>query len=302
MEDRIEKWLSESGYPLELYISSELKRRGYMCGKSELFVDIETEKKREIDVTGYHFGDFDSDIYYCARRLIFECKKSEKPLLNLCASDEMKSRFYHHAFHGDPEDLAKPDALAYTKYDKSEDDHKLIGGFSGKSPLGYSLVPAFGKSDQDIYSGLMGLIKASTYYRRLFSEFKNEIRNDLTLHLQDRNYFEFHVAAMVVDAPLFDVFLADDGSTNIKRSEWSLIRTQLPWNFNPHDSSEGYCLHVVTKAGFPDFLDSIEKLHAYSYSAENIDFLLDKRPKKEQGVFSKGMKKLNDHVRNILHT
>lgn len=279
MEDEIIKWLNKSGYPLELFLASELKRRKYLCGKSELFIDIETGKNREIDVTGYHYGILDFEGFHSARRLIIECKKSEKPLLNLCANDEAKPRFYYHAFYGDPEEIENPDAYAYSEYenDKSDEKKSLIGGFSKDIPLGYSLVPAFGKSDQDIYSGIMGLIKASTYYRRLFAEFKNEVCNDLSLHLQDRNSFEMHFAALVVDAPLYDVYLKQDGTIDISISEWSMLKTQLPWNFNPHNSEEGYCIHVVTKKAFPMFLDSVEKLHTYVYTPKHVDFSLARR-------------------------
>ncbi|MCW8856812.1 MAG: hypothetical protein OQJ95_05560 [Kangiella sp.] len=288
MKDEITKWLNKSGYPLELFVASELKKRGYITGKSELFVDFETGKNREIDVTGYHHGNLENDNYHCARRIIFECKKSEKPILNLCVDNELESRFHHQAFYGDPEDLPTPDVFAYIEYEKSgvKEKESLIGGFSESTLLGYSLVPAFSKSDQEIFSGLMGLIKASTYYRRLFTKFAGEARGDLTLHLQDRNCFEMHLAVLVVDAPIFDIHLNPSGGVEMMQSKWSILRTQLPWSFNPHDSQEGYCIHIVTKDYIPMFLDSVEKLHNYIYSPQNVEHLLDKRPQ----IDEKGLK------------
>jgi hypothetical protein len=286
VEDDIKEWLNKSGYPLELFVASELKRREYICGKSELFVDIETGKNREIDITGYHHGSLDSDDYHCSRYLVFECKKSEKPLLNLCVNDEMKSRFYLHAYHGDPEDVMKPDVMAFINYEKNKEHEILIGEFSKKTTIGYSLVPAFGKSDQDIYSGLMGLIKASTYYRRLYADYANEARLDLSSCLQDRNAFQFHLAALIVDAPLFDVFIKPDGSLNISPSDWSMMKIQLPWNFVPHDNGQGYCIHIVTKNAFCTFLDSVEKLNNYIYLPQHVEFLLDRRPMREPNLLN----------------
>lgn len=277
METEISNWLKKSGYPLELYVASELQKRGYLCGKSEIFVDIETDKTREIDVTGYHYGEFESNNYSSSRRIIIECKKSDKPIINLCAGNIKKSRFYYQAIFGDPEDAARPDVLAYSRFEKNPND---IGAFIEEVPVGYSLLPAFGKSDQDIYSGLMGLIKASTYYRRLFLEFRNSSLNDMSLHLQDRNSFEFHTAVLVVDSPLFDVSLDDTGELEVVRSDWSVLKMQLPWDFNPHDSNEGYCIHIVTKPAFPLFLESIEKLHKYLYQEDNVDYLLVKDSQK----------------------
>lgn len=280
MDNEIKQWLNKSGYPLEFYLTSELKQRNYLCGKSEIYVDIETDKKREVDVTAYHSGSIDNGEYHSSRRIIFECKKSEKPILNLCVNSEKKSRFYHQAFHGDPEDIAQPDAYAYKQYEYSKNGgtEKLLGGFTECTQIGYSLVPAFGKSDHEIYSGLMGLVKASTYYRRLYADYKNEVNGDLSLHLEDRNTFELHIAALVVDAPLYDVFLASNGEIETEKKKWSMLKTQLPWDFNPHDSNEGYCIHVVTKDAIPEFLDSVELLHDYVYSPNRVDFMIDKRP------------------------
>lgn len=286
MDEEIKKWLGKSGYPLEFYLTSELNKRKYLCGKSDIYVDIETEKKREIDVTAYHFGNIDNKKYHSSRRIIFECKKSEKPLLNLCVENENKSRFYHQAFHGDPENIAQPDALAYAHYEygKNEESGLLSGGFTEDTRIGYSLVPAFGKSDQDIYSGLMGLVKASTYYRRLYAEYKKKATGDLSLHLEDRNTFELHLAALVVDAPLYNAFLSANGEIELEKSSWSVLKVQLPWDFNPHDSSEGYSIHVVTKDAIPDFLDSVELLHDYIYHPDRVDGFLDKRPQIKVGM------------------
>jgi hypothetical protein len=286
MDEEIIKWLDKSGYPLEFYLISELKKRKYLCGKSEIYVDIETDKNREIDVTAYHFGNIDSESYHSSRRIIFECKKSEKPLLNLCVDNKNKSRFYHQAFHGDPESISQPDALAYAhyEYNTNEEYGLLSGGFTEDTRIGYSLVPAFGKSDQEIYSGIMGLVKASTYYRRLYAEYNRQANGDLSLHLQDRNTFELHLAALVVDAPLYDAYLSDNGGIELEKSTWSILKIQLPWNFNPHDSSEGYCIHVVTKDAIPEFLDSVELLHDYIYHPGRVDGFLDKRPQIKAGI------------------
>lgn len=279
MEKKIESWLGNSGYPLELHVFSELQKRKYTCGKSEIYVDLESGLHREIDVTASSNVDLASEEYGYDTKLIFECKKSDKPLLNLCAQQSQKSRFYHQALYGDPENALKPDAIAYTRFEKNTDDEsaRLMPLFSEEVSIGYSLVPAFGASDKNIYSGLMGLVKASTYYRRLYKDFFDEARKDRTLHVQDRNVFEFHLAALVVDAPLFDVYVNDDGEVGISKSDWSLLKLKLPWNFDPYDSEQGYCIHVVTKNIFSEFLDELKALTEFIAKPEHVNFILDRR-------------------------
>lgn len=234
MEQKITEWLTRSGYPLELAVYAELLSRGYRCAKSEMYIDPETGTRREIDVTAFHFGETEASDYAICRNLVLECKKSDKPLLNLCAEQgDRRSRFYHHAFYGDPEDFLRPDCVAYVAADKLDREARLnaIGGFAEEVPLGYSVVRAFGGSDSTIYSGLMGLVKASSYYRKEYVKFFKESRSDRSLDIQDRNVFEFHLAALIVDAPLFDVFVEENGSVAVHRSDWSMVNISVHGTF-----------------------------------------------------------------------
>ncbi len=264
IEEKIQKWLEKSGYPLELYVFSCLKEKGYYCGKSEYYTDIETKVSREIDVTAYKHGA-PHDTYSYTQKLIFECKKSNKPLVNLCTDQDEEPLAFHHLLHGDQENAPSADFLAYMELKKltSKELEKEIGLFSKKVPLGYSLVPALGTSDANIYSGLLGLAKASTFYRRSFLDFFREVRNDKKLHVQDRNPFEFHMATLVVDAPLYNATLLKSGELSISPSSWSVLKMSLPWDIQPDQFDTGYCLHIVTKEALPEFLESVEKLHTY---------------------------------------
>jgi hypothetical protein len=282
MEQKIQEWLEKSGYPLELYVAAELQKRGYLCSKSDLYMDINTNQPREIDVIGYHHG-FDGGSYAICRKLIFECKKSEKPILALCASNNSCPKFEYQLFYGDPEDLPSPDAIACIRLKemKEEDRTVAVGEFSSESPSAYSLISAFSNSDAHLFSGLMGLVTASTYHRRLQKDFFEKCHSDLSLQIQDRNIFEFHVACLVVDAPLYNVLLSSGGEPTLERSNWSVAMVQLPWKFDPHDSSERYCVHVVTKEHLPRFLEATELLANFTAREELVRHLLSTEPRRE---------------------
>jgi hypothetical protein len=275
MEQKIQSWLEKSGYPLELYVAAELQKRGYLCSKSDLYTDINTNQPREIDVVGYHHG-FDGGSYAISRKIVFECKKSDKPVLALCASNEVKPKFEYQLFYGDPEDLPGPNGMACVTLMEMQEAERTngVGGFALKSPSAYSLISAFSTSDAHLFSGLMGLVTASTYYRRLQKRLFEENHGDLSLHIQDRNLFEFHVACLVVDAPLYNVTLSNSGEPTLEKSNWSVAMIQLPWKFNPHDSSERYCVHVVTKEHLPVFLDAVESLADFTGKKEFLGHLL----------------------------
>lgn len=281
MDQKILEWLGKSGYPLELYVASELQKRGYLCSKSDLYTDINTNQPREIDVIGYHHG-LDGGSYAITRKILFECKKSDKPVLALCASDSAEHRFRYQLFHGDPENLPSPDPMACISLLEMNPQEQLdaVGEFSSRIPSAYSLVSGFSNSDSHLFGGLMGLVAASTYHRRLQREFFEETHSDLSLHIQDRNVFQFHVACLVVDAPLFNVTLNDSGELTLQQSDWSVVMVQLPWNFNPHDSSERYCVHVVTKSHLPKFLESVKMLADFTGQERFVHYMLSTKPRR----------------------
>jgi hypothetical protein len=282
MEQKIQNWLEKSGYPLELYVAAQLQKRGYLCSKSDLYADINTNQPREIDVVGYHHG-FDGGSYAICRKIVFECKKSDKPILALCANKEAKPKFEYQLFHGDPEDLPSPNGMACSNLLEMQESERTnaAGGFASNCPSAYSLVSAFSASDTQLFSGLMGLVTASTYHRRLHKQLFDENHSDFSLHIQDRNIFEFHVACLVVDAPLYNVTLSDSGEPTLEKSNWSVGMIQLPWKFNPHDSGGRYCVHVVTKEHLPPFLDATESLANFTGKKEFVRHLLSTEARKE---------------------
>lgn len=277
VEENIHDWLVNSGYPLELFVYQHLQARGYQCGKSEYYKDIESDTSREIDVIAYKHGE-NYETYSYDQRLVVECKKSSKPLVNLCTSASEQPIGFHYLAHGEQEDVPSANYLALYQLKKLNGPllEKAIGVFSTPAPLGYNLVPALGASDANIYSGLIGLAKASTFYRRSFLEFFWEARRDRKAHVVDRNPFEFQMAILVVDAPLYNAALLQNGDLSIRSSKWSTLKIALPWIVNPHEIETGYCIHVVTKEFFPEFLGGVDQLFRYVSQDSIVSPICDK--------------------------
>lgn len=275
---KITNWLGKSGYPLELFVYNRLIKRGYICGKSEYYRDVESDVAREIDVRAYHHGQ-DFENYSFTRQLLIECKKSNKPLLVLCAKKDLKSIAYHELLGGKRGEDRGPfvSSIAYVELDKlsQEEQFQAVGEFARTVSAGYGLVPALGGSDSNVYSGLMGLAKASAYFRRSYFDSYDEAVRDRKQSGQDSNPFEMQISVMVVDAPLFEVQLEDDGELSVIPSNWSVLNVSLPWEASPDEFDSGRTIHVVQRNYFDQFLESLESLYGHiskeEFAIQNIE-------------------------------
>lgn len=270
MEAKIKEWLEKTGYPLELYVHEKLVKRKYICEKSSLYSDIESGTKREIDLAAYlHGPSYDTHSY--SLQLLIECKKSEKPLIVL--SEHAKKNRYEILFGGEPLSetfMCLPFAyFNLTELDEEKAKDK-IGGFSDEVPIGYSIVPGFSKSDENIYKGLMGLAKADEYYRSKYIEFMSYVRKDTSItHLSDYNPFQLQVPVLVVDSPLFCASLDEAGELQVTKTDWACMNLRVPWNL---DESERTCpIQVVQKESFLKVIKELEKLLEYISRPEVVE-------------------------------
>lgn len=265
MEDKIKSWLIKTGYPLELFVQKIVLSEGYMCEKSPIYSDVETEVAREIDLTAYKHGT-STDKYSYDLQLIFECKKSEKPLIILCG-DEAPSMRFEQLLASDVYDDNSPlaELFAYIHLHEMPDEelNNRIEKFSEKCYSGYSIVTAFSKSDENIYKGMMGLAKADEFYRKEYYDIFHYSRNDNQSDLTDKNYFQMRVSILVVDSPLYLANISNEGETQINETKWASVKMNLPWLINTKERGRTCKIQVVKKEGLQEFLKSISILHNY---------------------------------------
>ena len=262
MEVKIREWLEKTGYPLELYVHEQLVKRKFLCEKSSLYSDIESGAKREIDLAAYlHGPSYETHSY--SLQLLVECKKSEKPLIVL--SEDAKKKRFEILFGSEPlSETFMCLAFAYFNFVEldEESQKEKIGAFCDKVPVGYSIVPAFSKSDENIYKGLMGLAKADEYYRNRQIEFMKTVREDASVnHLVDNNPFQLQVPILVVDSPLFCASVDKSGELQVTSTDWACLNLRLPWNL---DESERMCpIQIVQKESFLKVIEDFEQLLEY---------------------------------------
>lgn len=255
----------KTGYPLELLVQKVALSKGYFCEKSPIYSDIESGVAREVDLAAYKHG-IATDEYFYDIQLLFECKKSEKPLLVLCNSNSLKERYEHYWGH----EVVSDDGphvgfFGYSHLHTLTREERIlrIGRFSERVYCGYSVVPAFSTSDENIYKGIMGLAKANEHYRKQYYEFYKEVRSEEQAYMVDANPFQLLIPVLIVDAPLYYVYLADDGETNIEETNWASLLIRLPWVLNTSDEERMCNIQLVRKEALNEFLDAVEAFHIY---------------------------------------
>lgn len=79
----IKSQIFKSGFPLELEISSILRKRGYQVTNSQYFFDNDENKPREFDIDAYIINDeilppklYENNYWYLNPSILIECKKS----------------------------------------------------------------------------------------------------------------------------------------------------------------------------------------------------------------------------------
>lgn len=294
MNNQIKTWLTKTGYPLEMFVHKTLLAKNYLCEKSPIYSDIELGVAREIDLTAYHHGMYTDDYSYSIQ-LVIECKKSDKPLIVLCDSNSLNER-YEHFFGNDVISHDGPNAgfLAYVQLRELTHDQRLenIGSFSKPVYSGYSVIPAFSKSDENIYKGIMGLASANDYYRKEYYDFFQSVRNNKTLNTTDRNPFQLQMPVLVVDSSLYNAYLKDDGETIIEETDWSSISISLPWLLGRDDRDRRCNIQIIKKDALSLFLDSLGQLHEYISRPEVVSSSINR-------ITKPNMKQIG--IPNLLH-
>ena len=286
MEEEIKSWLNKTGYPLELYVHKVALSRGYFCEKSPMYSDVESGNTRELDVIAYKPGPEHPDYSY-SLRLLFECKKSEKPLLVLCDGKEKRERFEHLFDHRQVSDagaLTVMQALDHLGKQNHDVRANNIGRFSESIFSGYSVVQAFSTSDENIYKGIMGIAKADDSFRSQYNKFFEDVTSAKKAPVFGRTPFQLRISVLVVDTSLWTVSLTNSGDLFTEETDWASLSIRLPWTVGKTSEGIECNIQVVKKESLEDFLLSVEQLHDFMSTPETISWAISRITKKSTRI------------------
>ena len=248
-EDAVNKWLVETGYPLEMEVANEFRKAGFNVFQADYYVDPVTRDLREIDVVANRIDDLESVIHQLRFNVLIECKNSrDKPWL---------------FFVGNRDKPADRMLFSYRATDNFGGKllSRAMGTLAGQggplwtfeSPPAYGVTQALRKKSSDLdasYAALMQVANAC----RVQSDAANERQSsDVDDPFADAFVF---IAVVVVDGDLYDVTLNEHGEVRTK----SVDRQIVMWR-NSAGGRPFTLIHVVRRSALRKF--AVE-LHAAS--------------------------------------
>lgn len=271
MKEKLKLWLEKTGYPLELYAYKCVVSRGYICEKSQIYKDIETGIAREIDLVASLNVDHGDKEFFYEVQLLIECKKSENPLVVLASENFPRERYKHFLGSEIVSDLLQDNGATYFNLSNLTENEQTqsLGRFAEKTFAGYSIVQGFGKSDENIYKGIMGLAKAGEYYRR---EYHDLLKMEQEREKQSEHWFQMQLPILLVDAPLFVARLDNQGDLDLEEVQWSSVKVRMPWVMDRDDQERLFVIQVVKKDFFDVFLEEVSGFHRYLIENNSVYF------------------------------
>jgi hypothetical protein len=254
--------LERAGYPLELHVTSVLRAAGFGCEKSPYFLDHESGKPREIDILGWKYCKNEIG-YHVHLHLVIECKKSTSPFVVLCHDAGEDSLLRHSLFNN--LSLSSVDQIIcgsaiFAKKDSPElFSRRPTPLLDAPTRCGYAVVQAHQNGDTAVYNEVHKLAKAFEHQVKGDYKFKKRFlrgkeKADKRSRKEMEKTFLCHWPVLVVDAPLVEAYLEQDGQLVVAQREFSTIQLRLPWQKSFHD---GLAIPVITKPRFAEFVNDI---------------------------------------------
>ncbi len=247
-KDQIEKVLLEKsrigGLLTELEVAGIFKKHGFRLELNKYYNDIDEGKGREIDLvaTFSRKTDTDEEDYLeMVFKFIVEIKRSEKPWVftTFPADDfhEKESPFFR--FESENFDkLTLAEAFFGTL--KEIEDERLGRNFAVIDPKEQKK-----ENDTPIFSALFSVAKAF-YAEHFLDSYIKQGKDKLS-----EKIFEYHELLVVVDAPIYEVFI-EDGKEKIQRVSELLVA--FNYTSPKYDETSVYIIRVIAKESLDDFL------------------------------------------------
>lgn len=226
VQSKVLEWLETTGFPLEMAAAEAFRQVGFENRQSITYVDPETKTGREIDVVANRYDWIGvKDINF-----VIECKSSKNPWIVLTSAEGFGYLNIIHAFA-----VMSDNARAELTKD------------------GWKETKTFPFLDTKNRSGGYGFRQAFSRNDTAFEASMNVLKACVSLTGQKRTpipYLSIAFPVIVIDTPLFECQLDDDGQLSLKEVESAryLFSAHIP-------DLQMTCITVVTKKYLPEYAD-----------------------------------------------
>ncbi len=191
LPSKVSEWLHKTGLPLEVAAASAFKVRNFEVTHSAVYADPQSDKGREIDVVAYLRDGTGLLQFY----VVIECKASPNPWVVLVSSSPSGNTYSSLGL-----------STQKTRKALSAEDlstrHKLGSALQIIHVNGYGLRQAFCKDNDPAYAACISVMKAA------------KVQLEESRGKTER--YKFVVPIIVVDAPIFECSIADDGKLRLR--------------------------------------------------------------------------------------
>jgi hypothetical protein len=231
LQAKVEGWLREQGYPLEMRTALAFHRRGWFFHHSRRYRDPILDKEREIDLLA--FNDDPATDERIHGHFVIECKWTPKKPWVLFTSLRQSLTDIGY-FRSTPMTTAAASVV-----------EGLVSKDVSRFPLftgveeGYAIVQAFrdAQAVDAAYSAVQAAVNAADFFARDMSE--------------SGKHSIVYVPTVVLDGQLFRCALQENGDVSVKPIEMGFLVY--------HTASDNRCVHIVRESALEKFIDRAEE-------------------------------------------
>jgi hypothetical protein len=230
LNERLEEWLRQQGYPLEMRVAQFFNQRGWFFHHSRRYKDPILEKEHEIDLIAFYDDPAKKSPFHA--HFVIECKWTPQKPWILFTSTRQTVTFMGYLRSTPMTDTAtnaiKPltleDILDFPLYSNVKEGYSIVQAFSERSAIDAA------------YSAVQTVINAADYFARWMS--------------QKSEHSIIFIPTIILDGELFQCSLADDSNVSIEELESGFMIYKA--------ANEIRSVYIVRETGLSAFFDTAE--------------------------------------------
>ena len=232
-QKRVEDWLKEQGYPLELRTARTIRKRGWSLHHSRRYKDPVLGKEREIDILAFYDDRDENRAFRIHGQLVIECKWTTKKPWVLFTS-EGRALTDLGIFVSTP----MTDRALGTARGLNDDDISSFPLFANLDES-YGIVQAFSKDAavDAAHSAVHSAISAATSFARDMSA--------------STSHSIIYIPTVVIDGELFRCSLSEEAEVSVQPTDMG----SLIYDSTENAMVNATCIHVVRESALEKFID-----------------------------------------------